>query len=104
MMCREKIQQQRQKSTRYTICTQKVPSLLLCERSKCTDHKLLVTLFYKRHSNTMTETTTKSIQDIPIPNQDHIQTWTISIHNRMAVQTKPEGKQRCTNTWYATKY
>ena len=34
-----------------------------------------------------------STQSTPIQRKDHIQTWTRSIHNRLAVQTKPQGKQ-----------
>ena len=31
-------------------------------------------------------------------------TGTRTVHHRLAVQTKPQGKQRCRNTWFAIEY
>ena len=87
--CGKKIQQYRKRSTRYTIWTQKFPSLAFCKRgeyhhrSKTASGKIK-----KRGSNTIIETTLSSTQHTPIQNYDHIQTWTRSIHSR------PQGKQR----------
>ena len=45
-----------------------------------------------------------STQNTPIHSQDHKQTWTKSIHSRLAIQAKPHGKQRCRNAHYVAKY
>ena len=73
------------------------------EMSIFTDHKPLVTIF-REDVPTLSKTTMNSTQNTPIQSQDHIQTWTRSIHSRLAVQTKPQGKQWCRNTLYAAIY
>ena len=66
-------------------------------------HRLQITSrnIQKLHSNNITETTMNSTQNTPIQSQNHIQAWTRSIHSRLAFQTKPQGKQKCGNTWHA---
>ena len=82
----------------------KILPLLLCKRGEYnTDHKPLVAIFKKRQSNNITETTMNSTQNTLIQSQNHIQAWNRSIHSRLALQIKPQGKQRCRNTWYAVK-
>ena len=39
-------------------------------------------------------------QNTPIHSQNHIQTWNRSVHCRLALQTEPQGNQRCRNTWH----
>ena len=69
----------------------------LREEGMITDNKQLVAVF-KKCSNTFTETTMNFTQNTPIHIQNHIQAWTRSIHSRLALQIKPQGKQRCSNT------
>ena len=68
-------------------------------RSQTPNHSIL-----KRCSNTITETMMHSAQNTPIQIQDHIQAWTRSVQSGLAIHAKPQGKQRCKNTWYAAKY
>ena len=95
----KKIQLHRKRNTKYTKQTQKVPSLLLCDRSEH-NHRPQTTSsnIQKRCSNTVTETMINSTQNTPIKSQDHIKAWTRFIHSRLALKTKPQGKQRQRNT------
>ena len=64
------------------------------EVSKITDYKSLVAVFKKRCSNTIPDTAVNSNQNTLIQSENHIQTWTRSIHSRLTLQKKPQGKQR----------
>ena len=68
------------------------------------DHKLLVAIFKKRCSITVTGTTINSTQNTPMQSQNHIQARTRSIHSILALQTKPQEKQRHRNMWHVVKY
>ena len=63
------------------------------ENSIITDHKPLVAIL-KRGSNTNTQITINSTQNIPIVSQNHIQAWIIFVHSRPVVQTKPQRKTK----------
>ena len=104
VVCRMMIKQHWKRITRYTIWAQKVPSLLLCgrggynNRSQTTSGNL-----QERCSNTVSENTMNSLQNMPVQSKNHIQTWTKSVHSRLALQTKPQRKQRQRNTWHAVE-
>ena len=72
------------------------------EVSIITDHKVLVAIF-KYDVATLSENTMNSTQNTQIQSQHHMQAWTRFVL-RLAFQTKPQGKQKCRNTWYVVKY
>ena len=74
------------------------------EVSIITDHTLLVAIFTKTQQCYQRKNTLNFTQNTPIQSQNHIQAWIRFVHNRLAFQTKPQGKQRCRNTWHAVKY
>ena len=86
----KKIDQHRNIDNRYTKQAAKEVGII-------TNHKQLVAIFN-------TETTMNSTQITPALSQNIIQTWTRSIHSRLAVQTKPQGKHRSMNTCHVSKY
>ena len=42
-------------------------------------------------------------QNTPVQSKNHIQTWTRSIHSRLTVKKKTQGKKRQRNTWHAVE-
>ena len=53
-----------------------------------TDHKAMVGLF-KKGVATLSQIMAHPYQNLPIHSKYNIQTWTRSVHNRLAVMTKP---------------
>ena len=67
------------------------------------DHKQLVAML-KKVSQYCQRTTMKSTENTSIQSKNHIQAWARPAYSRLVLQTKPQGTQRCRNTWHADKY
>ena len=73
------------------------------EVSIITDHKPLVANLQKMSDYAISENTMNSPQNTSVQSKNNIQTWTRSICSRLALYTKPLGKQRRRNTWHAVE-
>ena len=95
--CRKQIYQHWMRGTRYTAWAQEVPSLLLCLRGEYNNKSQTTSRnLQERCSNAISENTMNSPQNTPVQSENHILTWTTSIHSRPPLKTKPQRKR---NTW-----
>ena len=69
------------------------------EVSIITDHKPLVAIFKNDIETTVTSTKNTSIQS-----EIHIKAWIRSIYSRLAIQIKPQRRQRSRNARHADRY
>ena len=71
-----------------------VPSLMLCQGGKH-NHRSITNPGSnpkKRCSHIVTEITMHTTQNSPIQSEYNLQTWTGTVHSRLAVKTKPQRK------------
>ena len=92
--CRKKTQQHWKRGTRYTTWAWEVPSLLLCKSGEYNNRSQTTTSNLKEKCSSAISGNTMNSFNTPIQSKNHIQTWTKSIHSRLALQTKPQRKQR----------
>ena len=68
------------------------------------NHRPLVAIFKKGCSYIIIEVPANSVKNTSIQGENHILTWTRPIHSGLAVQTKPQWKQRWRSTRHVVKY
>ena len=91
------------RGTWYTKWDWEFPLLLLCKRDEYNNRSQTASSNLQERCSNTTSENPKNSQNTPVESKNHIQIWTRSIHSRLALKTKLQGKQKWRNTWHAVE-